>query len=317
MDIRLDLREALLEYDIHEGSQLLTEATLMDIIQKIVEFFKKNWDKLKYKLLEKKDDAILILENTLEAAGMLARGEFMKSNPDYKQARKKIITATSDLGKLVAFFGTNIILNILVPSLGVGFGASVLYLRDKLPKQLEWLTNFLKLSIEKAEEEIENEETGEEKSKTNVEEFFALFEDMSYYHVGGDATQDEYKIGLEEGFYFNDGRFNKSGANTLYNNGEEVVNFGVGDVGSFELNGQQFNNALYLKGGYHSAKKGGGTLGIKTIFEKLPKIENIVLECFDNVVGFWTHIGGDIVNVRQNKNGDNVNTVVINRASFQ
>jgi hypothetical protein len=299
MNIRTSLREKLLIYETVE----LDENIYTQLGGKINDFLDKNYKKIKAKISQNKNVVAVktIKQNLQIAFDNLKAGKVLeevngKKNPNYNaEMNKHFRKSVYDFLKLIgvaSFF--------LVPFGGISAVTLIKILKFIGPRKIK---DFLSFSFQEGENDF-------------IMEFFSITEDMGYFGVT-DATQDEYQVGLKESLYFNDGKFNKNGTNTLYNDGEVVVNFGVGAVGSFELNGQHFDNGLYLKGGYHSPKKGGGHLGIKTIFEKLPKIENIVLECFDNVLGFWTHIGGKVVDVRQNKNGDNVNTVVINRASYQ
>jgi hypothetical protein len=125
---------------------------------------------------------------------------------------------------------------------------------------------------------------------------------------------------LSEDLKFNDnGKFNKSGANTIFYNGEPIVDFGVGEIGTVTIGKHTIPNAIYLKGGYNASKQrmGYGTLGVKFIFQKLPKIENLVLDCYDTACPFWIKLGAKTIQSRDIANsGRPLHTVVINRNDF-
>lgn len=118
---------------------------------------------------------------------------------------------------------------------------------------------------------------------------------------------------------FNDGRFNKDGANTIYMDGNPIVDFGVGSLGDIEINGEVIPNALFLKGGYNAAEqgKGYGSMGLKFIFQKLPKIQNILLQCYDTACPFWKKMGGQEVAVKKMGGGHALRTLRISRDSFE
>jgi hypothetical protein len=117
---------------------------------------------------------------------------------------------------------------------------------------------------------------------------------------------------------FNDGRFNKDGANTIYMDDTPIIDFGVGGIGSITINGEMYPNSLYLKGGYNAAEQnmGYGTMGLKFIFKKLPKIENIILQCYDTACPFWTNMGGVEVSSKEMEGGHSLRTMLLNRDSF-
>ena len=118
---------------------------------------------------------------------------------------------------------------------------------------------------------------------------------------------------------FNDGKFNKSGANTIYMDGNPIVDFGVGGLGTIEINGESYPNSLYLKGGYNASEqgKGYGSMGLKFIFDKLPKINNIILQCFDTACPFWEKMGGQEIAVKEMPGGHPLRTLRISRDSFE
>jgi hypothetical protein len=146
-----------------------------------------------------------------------------------------------------------------------------------------------------------------------------LREDLEY-HFASDATADTYTISedSEPEFRFNDGKFNKSGANTIYMDDEPIVDFGVGGLGDLNINGETIPNALYLKGGYNASKQGQGygSMGLKFIFDKLPKIMNIVLQCYDTACPFWSKMGGKEIAVKEMPGGHALRTLRISRDSF-
>lgn len=118
---------------------------------------------------------------------------------------------------------------------------------------------------------------------------------------------------------FNGGSFNKLGPNTIYMDGEPIIDFGVGQIGDVTVNGKTINNGLFLQGGYNAAKQkqGYGKMGLEFIFNKLPKIQNIVLQCYDTAYPFWKKMGGEIIFSKDIANsGKPLHTVVITRDSF-
>lgn len=118
---------------------------------------------------------------------------------------------------------------------------------------------------------------------------------------------------------FNDGRFNKNGSNTIYLDGNPIVDFGVGGIGTVKVSDKEINNAIYLKGGYNASKQGQGygALGVSFIFKKLPKIQNLVLQCYDTACPFWVKIGGKKIASKDiSGSGKLLHTIVINRNDF-
>ncbi len=148
-----------------------------------------------------------------------------------------------------------------------------------------------------------------------------LREDLNYNHVVGNADSDKYEITENDqlaDMRFNDGRFNKDGANTIYLGDEAIIDFGVGGLGNIDINGETIPNALYLKGGYNAAVQGQGHggLGIKFIFHKLPKVQNIILQCFDTACPFWVKQGGKEIATKEMPGGHTLRTLRIARDSF-
>ena len=129
------------------------------------------------------------------------------------------------------------------------------------------------------------------------------------------VKEDSY----DEELKFNDGRFNKDGANTIYMGDNPIVDFGVGGLGDIKINGETIPNALFLKGGYNASEqgKGYGQMGLKFIFQKLPKIQNIVLQCYDTACPFWVHMGGQEVSAKEMAGGNMLRTLRISRDSFE
>lgn len=129
--------------------------------------------------------------------------------------------------------------------------------------------------------------------------------------------------GLNEGdepeLRFNDGRFNKDGANTIYMDDNPIIDFGVGGLGDIKIGDQLIPNALYLKGGYNASEQGRGygTMGLRFIFNKLPKIQNIILQCYDTACPFWKKMGGVEVAVKEMPGGHPLRTLKISRDSFK
>lgn len=143
-----------------------------------------------------------------------------------------------------------------------------------------------------------------------------LTEDLGYSHVS-DATTDSYVMGENE-LRFNNGQFNKSGPNTIYLDGNPIVDFGVGEIGTITVADQVIPNAIYLKGGFNASeqKKGYGSLGLGFIFQKLIKIDNIVLQCYEKVCPFWVKMGAVELTSKEIAKGVNLKTMVITRANF-
>ena len=130
----------------------------------------------------------------------------------------------------------------------------------------------------------------------------------------------ENLLGLDKDiFRFNDGSINKNGTNILYKNNKPIVTFGIGKIGPITINNMEYNNSLYLMGGYSASKQnmGYGTLGIKILFEKLPKIENIILQCYDTACPFWEKIGGLEIDNKEMGGGHLLRTLIINRNNFK
>ena len=98
-----------------------------------------------------------------------------------------------------------------------------------------------------------------------------------------------------------------------------IVDFGVGGLGTIEINGESYPNSLYLKGGYNASEqgKGYGSMGLKFIFDKLPKINNIILQCFDTACPFWEKMGGQEIAVKEMPGGHPLRTLRISRDSFE
>lgn len=117
---------------------------------------------------------------------------------------------------------------------------------------------------------------------------------------------------------FNDGKFNKFGHNTIYMGDEAIVDFGVGELGDIKVNNQVISNALYLKGGYNAAqqKMGYGTMGLRFIFQKLPKIQNIILQCYDTACPFWIKMGAKEIVSKEMPGGNILRTLLITREAF-
>jgi hypothetical protein len=118
---------------------------------------------------------------------------------------------------------------------------------------------------------------------------------------------------------FNDGSLNKNGPNTIYLDNNPIVTFGIGELGNVTIDGKSYPNSIYLKGGYNASEqgKGYGTLGIEFLFSKLPKIENIILQCFDTACPFWKKIGGVEVTNKLMPGNHYLRTLVITRNNFK
>lgn len=176
MNIQTRFREELL---IRE-SELITEGKVTDIVNKFIEFLKKNAEKIGQQLINKKDIALTLISQLRAAGRDFRAGKLSKKNPNYDEtARKQAVDTVKDLAKLMAFFGSNMLINYFVPLLGVGVGALVMFFRKLAPEKI---ADFLTLAVEKGRE--------------TLKEMMSLLEDMSYWGVD-DATQDEFEIGRQ------------------------------------------------------------------------------------------------------------------------
>jgi hypothetical protein len=151
---------------------------------------------------------------------------------------------------------------------------------------------------------------------------------MDMLHKDGECDCSGHKLIYKESvnedaepeLKFNkDGRFNKEGANTIYMDDNPIVDFGVGGIGTLKINGEEIPNALYLKGGYNASEqgKGYGSMGLKFIFQKLPKIMNIVIQCYDTACPFWFKQGGKEIATKEMGGGHMLRTLRISRDSFE
>lgn len=135
-------------------------------------------------------------------------------------------------------------------------------------------------------------------------------------------TESQFNL-IKEGLIMNDdNRLHRdpSGKPT-YNyidlDGETIVDLSIGRVGDFEdEDGFRTNNGLeIIQMSSATQKRGHGTLAIKFIFDKLPKIQNIYIQCYPDACGFWSKIGGVVVKKRKTDRG-NESTMLINRDKF-
>lgn len=99
----------------------------------------------------------------------------------------------------------------------------------------------------------------------------------------------------------NNNKLNKNGANTIYLGDNPIADFGVGDVGSFKIKDHTFENALYLSGGFTTSQegKGYGKMAINFLFNRLPKIDKLVIKCYYPACGFWEKMGGKVVDTEK------------------
>jgi hypothetical protein len=127
----------------------------------------------------------------------------------------------------------------------------------------------------------------------------------------------ESQIIPKEQLRFNNGIFNKKGANTIYWNDNPIVDFGVGALGTVTVNGESYENSIYLQGGYNASeeRRGYGENGIRFIFNKLPKIQNLILQCYPEPCGFWRKMGGKDITSKEMPGGK-LTTMVISRSDF-
>lgn len=148
-------------------------------------------------------------------------------------------------------------------------------------------------------------------------------EDLEYVHVTDAGPESDcFEIGSElfesndlSEFRFNDGKFNKNGANTIYMGDNPIIDFIVGQIGNVNINGVSINNALEI-GNYGASveRMGYGKLGIEFIFSKLPKIQYIVFECLDSAKPFWDKMGGKVLKTQEySTSGKMLYTMAIKR----
>ena len=132
--------------------------------------------------------------------------------------------------------------------------------------------------------------------------------------------RDIIKHILKEELRFNDGRLNKNGSNTIYDDDNPIVDFGIGEIGVVEVGDEVYPNSIFLKGGFNASEqgKGYGSKALEFIFNKLPKIQNIIVQCYDTACPFWLKKGGvKVLSKDINKNNKPLHTVVINRNDFK
>ncbi len=177
--------------------------------------------------------------------------------------------------------------------------------------------------------DIFTEKTSIYNKRINMKKFIKqkLRESLEYNRVIGDVTSDEYKItelvaepatDTDIEFRFNNGSLNKSGHNTIYADDEAIVDFGIGRIGTITIAGTEIPNALYLKGGYNASAQGRGygSMGLHVIFTKLPKINNLILQCYDTACPFWEKMGGEEITSKEISPGNMLRTLVVTRDAF-
>ena len=133
----------------------------------------------------------------------------------------------------------------------------------------------------------------------------------------------ESQIIPKEQLRFNNGIFNKKGANTIFWDNPDtdevipIIDFGVGELGTVTVNGESYENSIYLQGGYNASeeRRGYGENGIRFIFNKLPKIQNLILQCYPEPCGFWRKMGGKDITSKEMPGGK-LTTMVISRSDF-
>ena len=137
-----------------------------------------------------------------------------------------------------------------------------------------------------------------------------LHEGLEYYSADN-ATNDQYKLGVEESedfFRFNDdGRFNKSGYNVIYRNNEEILSFQVSQAGAVvhEKTNVTMPNAILIPNLVSPIEgQGNPQLGFEQIFKKLPKIENILVDCYEKIKPYWVKLGFEPVGSYKTRNGN-------------
>lgn len=154
-----------------------------------------------------------------------------------------------------------------------------------------------------------------------------ISEELTYRHADGEGPEDdEYEIGMVKedldlsSFRFNDGKFNKEGANTIYLDDNPIIDFGVGQIGQVKVCNNVWENSLYLQGGFNASeqRKGYGRMGLEFIFTKLPKIQYLILQCLDTAKPFWVKMGAKVICQKPYSERTNkpLYTMVISRDNF-
>ena len=121
----------------------------------------------------------------------------------------------------------------------------------------------------------------------------------------------------------NDGLLNKPSdgriaPNTVYLNGEPIVDFGIGKIGPVVIGDKTYDKSIYLQGGFNAAKQkmGYGTMALKYLFNKLPVIQNLILQCYDTACPFWKKMGGVEIDTKEISAGNTLRTLLITRDTF-
>lgn len=135
-------------------------------------------------------------------------------------------------------------------------------------------------------------------------------------------TENQFRL-LTEGLVINDDnklRRDPSGNptfNTIYQDEEPIVDLSIGRVGMIEdKDGFKIDNALEINQMNAATQNmGHGTLAIEFLFNKLPRIQNIYIQCYKGPFGFWKRIGGKIVKKKKTEHGTEW-TMIINRDNF-
>lgn len=135
-------------------------------------------------------------------------------------------------------------------------------------------------------------------------------------------TESQFNL-ITEGLIINDDNrlhrdpSGKPTYNSISLDGDTIVDLSIGRVGDFEdEDGFKTNNGLeIIQMNSVIQKRGYGTMAIEFLFNKLPKIQNIYIQCYPDACGFWEKIGGVVVKRRKTDRGKE-STMIINRDKF-
>ena len=132
------------------------------------------------------------------------------------------------------------------------------------------------------------------------------------------VLENEQVLKLNDDGLLNKPSNGKIAPNTIYLNNKPIVDFGIGQIGPVTIDDKTYEKSIYLQGGFNAAKQkmGYGTMGLKYIFNKLPVIQNIILQCYDTACPFWKKMGGVEISSKDIGGVSPLRTLLITRDSF-
>lgn len=130
--------------------------------------------------------------------------------------------------------------------------------------------------------------------------------------------EDEQVLKLNNDGLLNKPSGNQIAPNTIYLNGEPIVDFGISKIGPVKIGDNTYEKSIYLQGGFNAAKQkmGYGTMALKYLFNKLPLIQNLILQCYDTACPFWEKMGGIEIDAKEMGGGHPLRTLLITRNAF-